>query len=219
MFACPLQPNVTDYVTFLYGPVGIPRVQLPTQFGTATDGDIDTLVDDQQQWNGDQWLGFSVLDLTQNVTGSVTESDQISVSFTPTAANAVQAGDSYALVPGVVVMALNLAMRTVNETLNLADPSVYTLAVYNLAADRLINYAPDQKGQTYFRDLRDKLRINEVSLGVISSSGNEASNSSWLNPTQLERLTLDDLQTLKTPWGRKYLGIAQTYGSNIWGLS
>jgi hypothetical protein len=35
----------------------------------------------------------------------------------------------------------------------------------------------------------------------------------------MQRLTLAQLQNLKTPYGREYLALAQSYGPNVWGLS
>lgn len=118
----------------------------------------------------------------------------------------------------IIPTTLAIAKELVNEQLCAASSLMYTLAVYNLAADRLINYAPDVPEQTFFSDLRRTLRISDVSLGVVSASSDEGSSMAYLNPEQLKMLTLQDLQTLKTPYGRTYLGIAQSIGTN-WGLS
>ena len=34
-----------------------------------------------------------------------------------------------------------------------------------------------------------------------------------------EAFQLSDLQNLKTPWGRTYLGFAQKYGPSVWGVA
>jgi len=44
----------------------------------------------------------------------------------------------------VIATAFNVAMSIVNPALACIDSSIYALAVYNLAADNLLNYAPDQ---------------------------------------------------------------------------
>jgi len=54
---------------------------------------------------------------------------------------------------------------------------------------------------------------------VISSTSDESSSSSYMNPEQLKMLTLANLQNLRTPYGRAYLGIVQSYGRNIWGIT
>lgn len=128
----------------------------------------------------------------------------------------------------IITTSLGIAQAIVSDDLGACNansnaipsaPTLYVLAVYNLAADRLINFATDVTGQTYFQDWRKALRINEVSVGVPSSASDGGTATGILNPEQLERLTLLDLSTLKTPFGRTYMGFAQAYGTTIWGLS
>lgn len=110
------------------------------------------------------------------------------------------------------------ALEVVNQDLAIMSSRMYTLAVYNLGGDYLINYAPDQPGQTYFADLRKAFKINAFVAGVISSASDEGTSESLTVPEAFQHLTLADLQNLKTPYGRQYLAIAQRYGT-IWGLS
>ena len=98
-------------------------------------------------------------------------------------------------------------------------PSIYTEAVYNLAADNLVNYAQDQNGETFFGDLRKSFNINGFVSGVISSSNDQSTGQSLVVQEAAKAFTLKDLQNLKTPWGRTYLGIAQSYGPSTWGLT
>jgi hypothetical protein len=112
-----------------------------------------------------------------------------------------------------------VAMGVVSLDLATASPLMYTLAVYNLAADRLINFAQDVQGQNFFRQLREKYNIFSFSPGVIASTSDSGTSSSFANPEALTRLTLGDLQKLKTPYGRAYLSIAQELGPSIWGLT
>jgi hypothetical protein len=114
---------------------------------------------------------------------------------------------------------LSIAQDIVNEALSCASPHIYTLAVYNLAADRLLNFAIDQPNQTYFQDLRKQFRISDISVGVVASISDEGTSMSVLNPESMKALTLQDLQTLKTHYGRAYMGFAQMYGTNLWGLT
>lgn len=118
----------------------------------------------------------------------------------------------------IIVTSLAIAQEIVNEQLACASPRMYTLAVYNLATDRLINYAPDVQNQTYFQDLRKDMKINQPSVGVVSSSSDESTSTTLLNPEQMKYFTLRDLQMLKTPYGREYMGLAQSVGT-IWGLT
>jgi len=118
----------------------------------------------------------------------------------------------------VIQMALTIALDIVNVQLQTASPDIYTLAVYNLAGDNLINFAPDQAGQTYFQDLRTSFHISDFVAGVVQSSGDEGTSTSLTVPEALSHLTLSDLQNLKTPYGRQYLAFAQRYGQ-LWGLT
>lgn len=126
----------------------------------------------------------------------------------------------------VIAWVFDYALATVNPLLGLitapagSSPPVsyYVMAVYNLAGDQLVNLAPDQPGRTYFADMRNSYELNAFVPGVVSSTGDEGTNTSIAVSEALNRLTLSDLQNLKTPWGRQYLMLAQKMGSN-WGLT
>lgn len=111
------------------------------------------------------------------------------------------------------------ALETVNDMICVAAPRQYVEAVYNLAADRVVYLADDAPEQTYFRDLRDRWRAGAVSVGVVSSASNQATSMSQINPKTLQEATLDILQYLKSPYGRRYIEIAQAYGPALFGVS
>jgi hypothetical protein len=126
----------------------------------------------------------------------------------------------------VIAWSFNVAMMIVNPTLAIvgsptgATPptNLYVECVYNLATDILINHAQDQAGRTYFADLRNSYNINSFAPGVVTSS-TDSSTSTGLQPIEaMKNLTLANLQNLKTPYGRTYLGYAQAYGT-LWGLT
>jgi hypothetical protein len=210
---------LTDFLTYLYGVLGIDPEIMVTFTGSATDGDETQLIDGSQNWTNGQWAGFVCNDTTQGLTASVATNNAISLQFVTDLSAPVAPDDVYLLVPRYVGTSLAVATSVVNPTLAFVGADYFSQAVYCLAADRLLNYAPDSNGQTYWRDLRKSFNLMDVSLGVISGSSNESSSSQWLNPEQLRRLTLGDLQMLKTPPGREYLAMAQAYGEEIWGLS
>lgn len=101
---------------------------------------------------------------------------------------------------------------------------LYAQAVYNLGGNNLANFAPDVSGLIYkdeigyFAFMRKDMNINQFTPGVITSSADETTSESMEVPEQFKNMTLSQLQLLKTPWGRTYLGIAQDYGTN-WGMS
>jgi hypothetical protein len=115
--------------------------------------------------------------------------------------------------------ALCEALETVNDMIACVAPRQHVEAVYNLAADRAVYLAADATGQTYFADLRRQFRTSAVSVGVVSAASNQATSMGQTNPKTLQELTLAELQYLKSPYGRRYLEIAQAYGSDLWGVS
>jgi len=143
--------------------------------------------------------------------------------------------------------ALNTALATVNKLLQIipGPPGtcdlIYTQAVYNLAGDYLVNWSPDVTtdettdqpiwyiqpdltsdppipGQGYFQFLRNKWNLDGFVAGVVNASGDVSTNVSFTIPKGMEELTFADLQNLKTPWGRRYLELAQQVGT-AWGIS
>lgn len=107
--------------------------------------------------------------------------------------------------------------------------TIYTEAVYNLGADNLINYAQDppnappvagsEPPTPYFAYARRQWNINGFVSGVIQSASDESTSESMVVMEAAKNFTLGNLQNLKTPWGRTYLALAQSYGPNVWGLT
>lgn len=134
----------------------------------------------------------------------------------------------------VIQFAYDVALAVVNPALagvTIGSPaysSIYALAVYNLGGDNLINYADDQNGAPaipgsdpplpYFAYARKRFNINGFMSGVINSSSDEGTSQSMVVQEAASTFTLSDLQNLKTPWGRTYLGFAQRYGT-LWGMN
>lgn len=123
--------------------------------------------------------------------------------------------------------AYNQAISLVNRRIAVV-PLQYMLAVYNLAGDILINLAQDPTGAPnvpgsnpptpFFAWTRKQLNINSFVTGVVTSTSDQGTSQSMEVPEQVKTFTLADLQNLKTPWGRNYIGIAQAVGTD-WGLS
>jgi hypothetical protein len=130
----------------------------------------------------------------------------------------------------VISYAFNVALMTVNPQLACVplpcqpgtNWTIYEIAVYNLAGDRLVNFAPDQVGQTYFTDLRGSpnnsppgLGLTNFVAGVVTNSSDESTSVGLTTPDSFKGMTVADLQNLKTPWGQTYIGIAQSVGSLV----
>ena len=137
----------------------------------------------------------------------------------------------------VIAMAFQMAVDTVNPDLRLVgarlyQPSVvlpayslYSVAVYNLAADFLINWAPDvpKQGQDpdkgFFAQLRKRWKLDNWAAGVVATTTDASTSTALEVIDAAKNFTMSDLQNLRTPYGRTYLGIAQKYGPTIWGIS
>jgi uncharacterized protein YciU (UPF0263 family) len=122
-----------------------------------------------------------------------------------------------------IEMSYDISLEIVNMYLDIASPILYTQAVYNLGGDYLVNMAQDNPDlpppdNTYWADLRKAFGSNSFVPGLINATNDEDTSAALLTPLGLQNLTIMDLQTLKTPWGRVYMGIAQSVGS-MWGIS
>jgi hypothetical protein len=122
-----------------------------------------------------------------------------------------------------IELSYEMSHEIVHLWLDIASPLLYTQAVYNLGGDFLVNIAQDNSNlpppdNTYWTDLRQQMQINNFVPGLINATNDEDTSAALLTPLGLQNLTLLDLQTLKTPWGRVYMGIAQSIGS-MWGAS
>lgn len=137
-----------------------------------------------------------------------------------------------------IAITYNVAIMLVNQGIKLFGtcpggdptlPSLYALAVYNLAADRLITWAPDQTGVVfktvdnqeygYFAWARKQFNSNGFTPGVIQSTNDLTTGGSFVVPEAFKYFTIRDLQNTKTPYGQAYLEIAMDWGPNDWGIS
>jgi hypothetical protein len=118
----------------------------------------------------------------------------------------------------VIVQSYDLAVAVVSPEIQQISPLFYDTAVYNLAADYLINYAPDVAPYTFFEELRAKFDCIGFVSGVVTSSSDSGTSQSLQVPSAFSEITLSDLQRFKTKYGRRYVEIAQQC-SNSWGMS
>lgn len=130
----------------------------------------------------------------------------------------------------VIGYSFDFALDWVTQELALvgSQPSAYTMyarAVYNLAADTLINWSQDPTDAPAFKDelpywawLRKQYGVLNFTAGVVQATSDESTSTTLLVPEAFKNLTIANLGNLKTPYGRAYLGIAQSLGT-LWGLS
>jgi len=111
-----------------------------------------------------------------------------------------------------------------------ASPLFYQQAVYNLAASNLLNFAQDPvptvvyppgdpAGLGFFAYTRKTYNMLGFVSGVIQAAADESTSESMVVPDAFKDFTVANLQQLKDPYGRFYLGVAQSYGPAVWGLT
>lgn len=140
----------------------------------------------------------------------------IGVNALPDAAPAIGWAFIYAVQMAPMVSAAPLIGANIIIGGGLYDP--YSMMVYNLGTDFLINTAPDVAGSSFFAGARKQFGLDKFTPGVVSSSSDSGTSVSLDVPDFFKNISLNDLQALKTPWGRTYVMLAQQY-SNNWGLS
>lgn len=98
---------------------------------------------------------------------------------------------------------------------------LYSLAVYNGATHLLMAITPDQPGQNYFVTARSTSGFSLVtpSTGLVVASTDEGTSVTLESPEWAKRMTVDQLQYFRTPWGRTWLQWQQSYGPTIVALT
>jgi hypothetical protein len=122
-----------------------------------------------------------------------------------------------------IELSYDLSIEIVNRYIEWASGIVYTQCVYNLGGDYLVQMAQDNPNlqppnNTYWADLRASMGVNSFLPGLVNQAQDQGTEASVQLLSAMENLTIADLQQLKTPWGRVYLGLAQSVGS-MWGLT
>lgn len=119
----------------------------------------------------------------------------------------------------VICYAFEVSFNTVLPQICAASPLIYNTAVYNLAGDILINVAPDTAATPdFFKGLRVQFKVGQFASGVVTNASDEGTSAGVEVIEGLKNLTLDQLENLKTPYGRTYLGIAMKFGT-AWGIT
>ena len=66
--------------------------------------------------------------------------------------------------------------------------------------------------------MRAQYNVLSFVAGVVNSTSDEGTSMGLTVPKAFEEYTIANLQNLKTPYGRAYLSISQSYGT-LWGLT
>lgn len=220
MFTDPSQPNLPDFNSYVLAQ-GIPAADLPS--GTLATVAIDTTgaitgTPTGTIQAGQILIGAGIPDGTYIVTWTGSAG---TVSPAPLTAVSTASASAYSQ---YVVWALNYALQFA-----LPGPGIgsgyagmagqYVLAVYNLGTHQLLKTGQDQSGQAFFTQARATYKLNSLVPGPVLASGDQATSETLLLPEFFKGLTLQQLDLLKTPYGRDYLGYAQDYGPTIVGVT
>ena len=103
----------------------------------------------------------------------------------------------------------------VTNTVPQMPQGLYVIAVYNLGLHHLLTIAQDQAGETFFTSARTQFSLMSFVVGGVASSSDEATSQTLVVPEFMKNLTYSDIDVQKTPWGRQYLGYAQSYGPTV----
>ena len=218
MFTNPTEPNPADFLTFVTNQ-GVPSSDFPS--GVLSGASISTA---------------GALTATA-ATGTVATGMALVISTDQpylylTAWDASTMAGTVSPIPSTTLSDVNLSVYTPSLlwTLQYAvdhclkgsgfiPVSTYLLAAYNLGMHQLLKIATDVPGQTFFSSARTQYGLLSFTGGVVSQASDQNTSSSVAVPDLLKNLNLSNLDLLKTPWGREYLGYAMNFGPYVVGMS
>jgi hypothetical protein len=108
---------------------------------------------------------------------------------------------------------INICLPLIGSIPQIPENFLYSTAVYNLAADTLLTYAIDQPGQDYFARYQQQYKLKALVPGVVERAQDESTSTDLFVPDFFKDMTLQNLQNLKTIYGRTYMQIAQSFGN------
>ena len=84
--------------------------------------------------------------------------------------------------------ALTFALAWVPLSMQCMSGLLYTACVYNLGVSMLVNYQPDQEGQTFFTTLRSTYKVSNFVPGVVTntSDNGETAPAAVACPSRVE---------------------------------
>jgi hypothetical protein len=71
----------------------------------------------------------------------------------------------------------------------------------------------------FFKNLRQQFNLLSFIPGIVTSASDQGTQASLTVPDAFKNLTMQDLDLIKTPWGRAYLFYAQKAGPTVVGVS
>lgn len=218
MFLTPSIPNPADFLTFVYMQ-GVPQLDLPA--GSLAGASIDTSGNlTAISSSGTVSVGMVLYGTGSDPSPSLLTWNGTTLTGTilPVPALAIS-GLSLSVYMPWLLWAFDYATYRCIEGDGYIPPEAYTLAVYNLAMHQLLKIGLDQSSQTWFANARTQFKLLSFTGGVISAAADQNTSQAVAIPDLLKNLSLSNLDCLKTPWGREYLGYAMNFGPYIVGMS
>lgn len=232
-------PTLSDFQTFLASVAGIPPGYLPPSdpivsyaYGWALDIVNETLSQVPSPSQQGSWSVYEIA-LYNLATHAVIEFAQdqsfqiVGLSWAPPGVATATLSASSLLASGQVVQVSGcspIEWNTVDK--NGAPLFAYVLSVpdslhfrYAVPLQPPSPTALGRASYNLFSNTRAQAKVSEFAPGVVTSSSDVSTGASLLNPEFFRNLTLQDLQLLKTVYGRRYLQYAQAYGPTIWALT
>jgi hypothetical protein len=220
----PTAPNLADFITFCAGQ-GVPAIALPVDsdwYRWALDwsqslvrfapAPIPPIQYVQAVYNlGLHWLIENAPDQTGLTLVSLAWANgQVTVT-TETVLGLSVGNDIQVCIAGAAPAAYNgkfMAVATGTTTL-----------VYDMPSDPGANTSPGLLNLSFFSELRKQFNLLAFVPGIVTSASDQGTQASLTVPDQFKGLTMQDLDLIKTPWGRAYLFYAQKAGPTVVGVS
>ena len=217
-FANPSTPNLADFIAFVYNH-GITSVTLPS--GSLTTVAINTSGNlTATSVMGTVSAGMILIGtgLSDNTVLSTFDSTTLTGTVSPAPAIAVNDATVNAW-SAYLSWAFSQATGASPDPPPLLAPIIWVLATYNLGLHILLRIAQDVSGQTFFQDTRTSFKLGSFISGVLANATDEATGAQLVVSDAFKKLSLGNLDLLKTPYGQEYLMYIQQYGPTIVGVS
>ena len=224
-------PNVIDYTAFIRNVMGIPVSALPDAdpvIQHSLDHSLNIVDIDIAGVSGVKTSWSPYCQAVYNLGGHLLvefAADQFwGITSATWAAGIVSvvAAASTPILPGDDVTVTGLSPNTYNGTVQVLatpDDTHFTYVKSQPGSSPAVITAAAQVSEYFFNKLRRQLRLNSFVPGVVTSANDLSTGAGLLNPDFLRYLTFENLQLIKTPWGRAYLAVAQKWGPTLFGLS
>ena len=217
-FSNPTTTTLADFITFVYSN-GVSNTQLPSGVLNVVTVDASGNLT-ATSVSGTVAAGMVLIGtgLANNATLVSYDSSTLTGTVSPAPSVAISGATVNAWSP-YLTWAFGQATGASPDPPPLLAPIIWVLATYNLGMHVLLRIAQDVSGQTFFQTNRKDFKLGSFVSGVLSASNDENTGVQLVVPEAFKKLSLGNLDLLKTPYGQEYLMYIQQYGPTIVGVS